>query len=115
MSVNYYAFGPFPGGEATGEGLHIGQYAQGWRFLMRAHPEAGLTTLAAWIEFLRKPEVVIRAEHGVQMTAEQMEATVRERTYGEGRPRKARSRRGYERPGYHIDSDGVDFCALEFC
>jgi hypothetical protein len=58
MSVNYYAFGPFPGGEPDGEGLHIGQYAHGHQFLMRAHPEQGLTTLADWMTFLRQPHVV---------------------------------------------------------
>ncbi|MFE2850576.1 hypothetical protein ACFXJO_05510 [Streptomyces lavendulae] len=114
MSVNYYAFGPFPGGDESGEGLHIGQYAQGWRFLMRSHSELGLTSLEAWLRFLRGPSVVIRAEHGVQYTAAEMEATIRERT-GSGGVRQRRSRPGYEKPGYHIDSEGVDFCALEFC
>lgn len=46
MSVNYYAFGPFPGGRPDGDGLHIGQHAAGQRFLFRAHLEQGLTTLA---------------------------------------------------------------------
>ncbi|MFF7096403.1 hypothetical protein ACFY9A_29010 [Streptomyces rubradiris] len=32
MSVNFFAFGPFPGGEPEGEGLHIGQSAIGLRF-----------------------------------------------------------------------------------
>lgn len=36
MSVNYYAFGPFPGGPPDGEGLHIGQSVAGQRFLFRA-------------------------------------------------------------------------------
>jgi len=45
MSNNYYAFGPFPGGE--GEGLHIGQHLLQSRFLMRAHPDRDLATLAA--------------------------------------------------------------------
>lgn len=115
MSTNYYAFGPFPGGDSAGEGLHIGQTAAGWRFLMRAHGGLGLTSFAAWREFLRQPGVVIRAEHGVQMTVEEMEATIRERTWGDGQPRKRRNRPGYVRPGYHIDPEGVDFCALEFC
>ncbi|MFI5831068.1 hypothetical protein ACIA6C_28105 [Streptomyces sp. NPDC051578] len=115
MSVNYYAFGPFPGGEAGGEGLHIGQYAQGWRFLMRSHPDRGLTSLEAWLEFLRQSHVVIRAEHGVQYTPAEMEETIRERTDSCGWPRKARIRQGYERAGYHVDAEGYDFCALEFC
>ena len=115
MSVNYYAFGPFPGGEAEGEGLHIGQHVHGHRFLMRAHPDRDLTTLASWMNFLRQPQVVIRAEHGVQLDAETMESTIRERETATGEPRKTRWVHGYERAGYHVDPEGVEFCATEFC
>lgn len=115
MSVNYYAFGPFPGGEPDGEGLHIGQYVGQHRFLMRAHPDRQLTTLADWLVFLRQPQVVIRAEHGAQLSVEEMEATIRERETAQGWPRKSRWVHGYERDGYHVDPEGVEFCALEFC
>lgn len=33
MSVSYRSFGPFPGGLPDGEGLHIGQFVTGQRFL----------------------------------------------------------------------------------
>ena len=115
MSVNFYAFGPFPGGEPDGEGLHIGQHAGGSRFLMRAHPDQNLTTLADWMTFLRQPHVVIRAEHGVQYSADEMEAAIRERTDSRGVPLRPRWVHGYDRPGYHRDSEGIEFCALEFC
>ncbi|MFJ6069032.1 hypothetical protein ACIQHU_39085 [Streptomyces tendae] len=115
MSVNYYAFGPFPGGEPDGEGLHIGQYAGQHRFLMRAHPDQNLTTLADWLDFLRQPQTVIRAEHGVQLSVEEMEATIRERETGQGWPRRDRWVHGRERDGCHVDPEGVEFCALEFC
>lgn len=115
MSVNYYAFGPFLGGEPDSEGLHIGQYTHGHSFLMRAHPDQNLTTLAEWMAFLRQDHVVIRAEHGAQCSADVMEATIRERETANGWPRKSRWVHGYERSGYHIDPEGVEFCAAEFC
>ncbi|CAK7288573.1 hypothetical protein [Streptomyces misionensis] len=116
MSVNYYAFGPFPGGEPDGEGLHIGQYAGGSRFLMRAHPDRNLTTLAEWMPFLRQPHVVIRAEHGVQYSADEMEKVIRERLDSQGSPLRPRwPLFGRTRPGYHRDPEGIEFCALEFC
>ena len=115
MSVNYYAFGPFPGGEPDGEGLHIGQYAGSSRFLMRSHPDRNLTTLADWMTFLRQDHVVIRAEHGVQYSADEMEATIRQRHASDGSPLRRRWVHRYERPGYHVDPEGVEFCAQEFC
>lgn len=115
MSVNYYAFGPFAGGEQDGEGLHIGQHAHSHTFLMRAHPDLGLTTLAAWMDFLRQPNVTIRAEHGRPIDLDEMEETIRERETPDGFPRRGRWVRGYERDGYHVDPEGVEFCAREFC
>ena len=115
MSVNYHVFGCFPGGEADGEGLHIGQYTAISRFLLRAHEDKDLTSFAAWMEFLRQPHVVIRAEHGVQMTPEEMEATIRERTDSLGRPKQARFNRSRPRPGYFADSEGFEFRLCWFC
>lgn len=119
MSVNYYAFGPFPDGEAEGEGLHIGQYASVHRFLLRAHPDRGLTSLAAWMDFLRQPHVVIRAEHGRQLSVDEMEKTIREREDGRGWPRKARfgvrRSRGSLRSGEMVDAEGFELYAGEFC
>ncbi|MFF9628356.1 hypothetical protein ACF1GQ_05125, partial [Streptomyces fradiae] len=64
MSTNYYAHGPFPGGDPDGEGLHIGQHAAGWRFLFHAHPSLGLTTLDDWRPFLRQPGTTLKDECG---------------------------------------------------
>lgn len=107
MSTNYYAFGPFPGGEGDGasdtrEGLHIGQAAGGWRFLFASHPDLGLTTYKAWAEFIRRPDVTIFAESGYEVTVEEMDETMTER----GKHRFGA--RGWERlhTGDHIDPDG---------
>ncbi|MFE9003056.1 hypothetical protein ACFYOY_13085 [Streptomyces sp. NPDC007875] len=115
MSVNYYAFGPFPGGERIRGGLHIGQSAQGNVFLLRAHPEQGLTTFRAWMEFLRRPGVTIQAEAGYGVPVKHMEEVIRRRRDRSGLPLKNRFVHGYERPGYHVDSEGYEFCELEFC
>ncbi|WP_329131638.1 hypothetical protein OG552_10740 [Streptomyces sp. NBC_01476] len=113
MSVNYYAFGP---GITDPEGLHIGQYAVSSRFLMQSLPELGLTSLAAWMDFLRRPGVIIRAEHGLEASPDEMEETIRERVDSRGWSKQARIRRPYDaRPGYHVDAEGVEFCELDFC
>lgn len=109
MSVNYYAFAT-----PDDDGLHIGQSAAAQDFLLRSHPDRGLTTLAAWMDFLRQPGVVIRAEHGVQLTADEMEATIRERKDPRIFPRRQRVVPGREEPGYHVDPEGYPFCAHEF-
>lgn len=111
MSVNYYAFGP---GITDPEGLHIGQYTATSRFLLRAHDERALTSLATWMAFLRRPGVTIRAEHGLEATADEMEATIRERTDARGWPKKARIGYGQPRPGYHRDPEGFEFYNAEF-
>lgn len=109
MSTNYYAFGPFPGGEATSEGLHIGQHAAGWRFLFASHPQLDLTTYKAWAEFIRRPDVTIRDEYGREITVDEMDETMTERQDSVGRPRRARfGPYSYPslHPGDHIDPDG---------
>lgn len=115
MSTNYYAFGPFPGGEATDpdgstrEGLHIGQRAGGSRFLFASHPGLGLTTYKAWSEFIRRPDVTIRAESGYEVTVEEMDETMTERLDACGWPRRHRFD-SYTVPrlhtGDHVDPDG---------
>ncbi|MFD8545599.1 hypothetical protein [Streptomyces sp. NPDC059649] len=118
MSVNFYAFGPFPGGDASGEGLHIGQHAAVHRFLFRAHPEMGLTSRAAWAEFIRRPDVLIKAEHGRDISVEEMEGTWARRADSRFWPLKSRFgiRRGSDlRPGELIDAEGYEVYAGEFC
>jgi hypothetical protein len=113
MSVNYYAHGA---DIADPEGLHIGQYAATSRFLLQSIPERGLTTVAAWMEFLRGPGVTIRAEHGLETSADEMEETIRERIDSRGWPKRARIANRYTpRPGYHVDPEGFEFCELDFC
>ena len=114
MSVNFYAFGPFPCGDASGEGLHIGQYTAVSRFLLRSHPDQGLTSLAAWMDFLRQPGVTSRAEHDVQMSANEMEETIRERTDRSGRPKSSRFPRITAPAGCHRDAEGFEFRDGEF-
>ncbi|GGX49131.1 hypothetical protein [Streptomyces noursei] len=109
MSVNFYAFGPFPGGDTSGEGLHIGQHAPSSRFLFRAHPDMGLVSRAAWAEFIRRPDVHIKAEHGRDITVEEMEETWLRRHDSRGWPLKTRrSQRAYPRSGDLIDAEGYE-------
>jgi len=118
MSVNFYAFGPFPGGDTAGEGLHIGQHASVHRFLFRAHPAMGLTSRAAWAEFIRRPDVSIKAEHGRDISVEEMEETWNRRTDVKDWPLKSRFgiRRGSDlRSGEFVDSEGYELYAGEFC
>ncbi|MGW6578877.1 hypothetical protein ACWF76_05630 [Streptomyces globisporus] len=70
MSTNYYAFGPFPGGDADSEGLHIGQHVGGWEFLWRAHDNPGVICTDTWRKFLDAPGVTIRTEAGVEVPLE---------------------------------------------
>ncbi|MFF0588443.1 hypothetical protein ACFYWD_21000 [Streptomyces sp. NPDC003781] len=115
MSTNYYAFGPFPGGEASGEGIHIGQRASVHRFLLRAHPDLGLTSFAAWKELLFRLDVTIRAESGYEVSAQEMGMTIVERTDARGWPRKARfGIRGATRPGEIVDAEGYELYDGEF-
>lgn len=117
MSVNYYAFGPFPSGDTSGEGLHIGQHAHSSRFLLRAHPEMGLVSRAAWAEFIRRPDVSIKAEHGRDVTVEEMEETWARREDGRGWPLRARfgvRRGGMLRDREMVDGEGFELYDGEF-
>ncbi|WP_436763308.1 hypothetical protein [Streptosporangium sp. V21-05] len=67
MTSNYYALTRDT--PADDDGLHIGQSANGWEFLFRAHTPHGLTTTAARTAFLSQPQVRVRAENGVEMPA----------------------------------------------
>ncbi|GGK61688.1 hypothetical protein Sme01_03520 [Sphaerisporangium melleum] len=110
MSVNYYAFtSETPEDE---EGLHIGKHVAGKEFLFRAHRDLGLVRVEAWHEFLSKPGVVIRAEHGLEKAVEELMSDATKRpadaaAAGEGHlwPRRAVSFRA-ER--------GVPFADYEF-
>lgn len=114
MSTNYYAFGP---GITDPEGLHIGQAAAGWRFLFRAWPEHGLTTFAAWREFILRPDITIRNEYGRDVPADEMGTTMVERNGHDGLPLQPRfgAVRTTLPDGYSIDPDGYHaFCDREF-
>lgn len=116
MSVNYYAFGPFPGGESDGEGLHIGQAAGSFRFLLRAHSDMGLTSFAAWKQFLFQTDVTIRSESGYEVSPQEMGMIVVQRRDSRGLPLKARfGIRGATRPGEIRDAEGYELYDGEFC
>lgn len=112
MSTNYYAFGPFPGGSADGEGLHIGQSSAGWRFLFRAHPDLGLTTFADWSALIDRDDVQIRNECGREVTADEMRQTMTETTGYRGAALRARFH--YDSPDRYISSGGHAFSRREF-
>ncbi|WP_282797822.1 hypothetical protein [Streptomyces sp. CC224B] len=115
MSVNYYAFGP-SGGELDGEGLHIGQAAGSFRFLLRAHPDRGLTSFAEWKNSLFRKDVTIRAESGYEVSAQDMEMLILQRQDRAGRPLRARfGIRGPSRPGQIRDAEGYELYDGEFC
>ncbi|MFE1451907.1 hypothetical protein [Streptomyces olivaceoviridis] len=113
MTVNYHAFGPFPGGDTNGEGLHIGQSAAGLRFLFRAHPDLGLTTLADWLAFIDRPDVTIRNEMGRDVPAHEMKETMTETTDGRGLPLRQRFR--FENDNQYMTSGGHAFYQRDFC
>lgn len=116
MSTNYYAYGPFRGGE-PGSGLHVGQAAAGWRFLFRAHPDLGLTTYEVWRAFLRQPGVRIENEYGREVGPDEMERTMTQTERSDGTPllpRVSAARRQLP-DGWHLDADYHAFCAKEFC
>ncbi|MYX67381.1 hypothetical protein K388_05560 [Streptomyces sp. KhCrAH-43] len=112
MSTNYYAFGPFPGGHADGEGLHIGQTAAGWRFLFRAHNSQGITTLPDWEHFLRNTDVTIQNEYGREVPVDEMIATMRKTTDKDGFPLRPRFRGDNEHR--YVTSGGHAFDRREF-
>lgn len=114
MSTNFYAFGPFRGGE-PGSGLHVGQSAAGWRFLFRTHPDLGLTTHTAWQTFLRRPGIRIETEYGREVSPDEVDATMTEREGADGTLLKPRvSARTTLPDGWHLDPDYHAFCEREF-
>jgi hypothetical protein len=108
MSTNYYAHGPFPGGDPDSEGLHIGQHAAGWRFLFHAHASLGLTTLDDWLTFLNREGVTIHDEYGSEISIDEMTATMTQTRGAEGHPLRERGRTSdehhYVAPGGHAFS-----------
>ncbi|WP_405699094.1 hypothetical protein OG209_05235 [Streptomyces sp. NBC_01383] len=112
MSTNYYAFGPFPGGDPDGEGLHIGQVSGASRFLFRAHNSQGITTFPDWEHFLRNAEVAIRNEYGRDVSTDEMIETMTATTDSQGRPLRARFFRDDEHR--YVTSGGHAFCRREF-
>lgn len=111
MSTNY-AFGPFPGGDPDGEGLHIGQVSGGARFLFRAHNSQGITTLPDWEQFLRNPNVTIRNEYGRDVPVDEMIETMTATSDAQGMPLRPRFR-GDDDHRY-VTSGGHAFCRREF-
>lgn len=121
MSTNYYAFGPFPGGEPDGEGLHIGKTAAGWVFLGRAHDGLGLTSRTTWMAFLEKPDVAILNEYGREVPVAEMAETMAARRGSDGHLLR---RYGFRssldaHPGWAgrrlVDAEGYEFSRQEFC
>lgn len=120
MSTNYYAFGPFSGGEPDGEGLHIGKTSAGWVFLGRAHDELGLTSREAWTTFLEQPGVTILNEYGRDVPVTEMVETMAARRGSDGR---LLHRHGFRtalgaHPGWAdrclVDAEGYEFSRQEF-
>jgi hypothetical protein len=117
MSTNYYAHGPFPGGD-TEEGLHIGQTAAGWRFLYRGWPEHGLTTAKSWYFFLLKNMSSIRDEYDRPYTLDEFRLIANRAEGGNGgqlKPRYGDRTNDQLDVGQHIDPDGNAFYSGEFC
>ncbi|MBG0825917.1 hypothetical protein HS048_35170 [Planomonospora sp. ID91781] len=100
-----------PGTGPHEEGLHIGKHTGGWEFLFRAHPERGLTTVAAWTELLTAPGVVIRAEHGRTETAEEFLAWATRRPATSTEPMRAHARQHIS----YRSEGGVPFLDHPFC
>lgn len=112
MPTNYYAFGPFPGGDQDGEGLHIGQTAPARRFLFRAHNSLGITTFPDWEHFLRGTSTAIRDEHGCELTVDEMIETMKATVDQGGAPLRARVHRDDEHR--YVTSGGHAFCRRDF-
>ncbi|WP_331726029.1 hypothetical protein [Streptomyces sp. NBC_00470] len=115
MSTNYYVSGPAIDGVDGGEGLHIGQSVIHRTFLLRAHPERGLTSLAAWLEFLNTPGHRIHAEHGAEVALAELEEIIRRRQDHQGRPLERRHRSSRSRPAHCVlDGEGYEFYTVDF-
>ncbi|GAA4932820.1 hypothetical protein HD597_000454 [Nonomuraea thailandensis] len=112
MSVNFYAratgsptIGPALAAALTAdpEGLHVGQARAHCDFLMRAHPELGLTTMAAWRDLLAQPGITLWAESGYQISVQELLEEITD-------PRFRRF--GWRTPDFR--DDGVAFTAAAF-
>lgn len=78
MGTNFYALADATcdNPEHT-ERLHIGKSSGGWKFGFHAIPERGLTSWAAWADFLA--ERIIVNEYGEEMTLFEFTPTVEDR------------------------------------
>lgn len=117
MSTNFYA--AHRGVEySDGIGLHIGKRSAGWDFLFRGHPDLGLTTVAAWREFLASPSRVIIDEYATPHSAEEFFDMARLRpAQRPGMRAHADEPHNRDDPAFHVDHDagGVPFLDTEFC
>lgn len=121
MSTNYYAFGPFPGGEPDGEGLHVGKTAAGWVFLFRVHGDLGLTSRAEWVEFVGRADVAVRNEYGREVSVAEMTEAMSARRGPDGRLLRRYGFRNaldaHPRWADHclVDGEGYELSHREFC
>ena len=90
MGTNYYtpADPPCEHCGRGGEELHIGKASMGWQFLFAPYPELGLTSWAAWQEFLK--DKTIRNEYGQEWSLDDLIGLVKS---------KQGDRDGYTDPG----------------
>lgn len=115
MGTNFYAH---TRGNDT-DPLHIGKRSAGWDFMFHSIPAAGLTSVAAWREFLAQDTVEVRDEYAVPHTLDEFMTTVLARFTDDGR---AVIRHGLHEdfradPKVHVDldADGTPFLDAEFC
>ena len=110
-----------PGGEIDGEGLHIGKTSAGWVFLGRAHDDLGLTSRAAWADFLGRADVAIRNEYGREISLAEMVETMSTRRGADGRLLRRHGIRSsleahpHWAEDYLVDAEGYEFSRREFC
>ena len=86
MSTNFYAVKrcPNPCAHCQPTQLHIGKRSGGWTFGFEAHPhwvDAGpddivLESRSQWREYLRRPNIVIEDEYGIEYTPDEFDAMV---------------------------------------
>ncbi|MFI6030825.1 hypothetical protein [Amycolatopsis magusensis] len=115
MSINFYA--KFPGDAPEAEGLHIGLHVHGREFQFRGHRDRGLVTVAAWRDFLERPDVRIVDEYSAPHSLEEFwsRATLRPADI-DGAVHMLRLRwQGTPRPGTWRDDGGHAFAEYEFC
>jgi hypothetical protein len=99
MGTNYYV--TVDKCECCGRGseeLHIGKSSYGWRFTFEEQPAHGLTSFAAWMEFLRQRPEAIRDEYDRPHTPEAFAALV-----------NAKQRDGKHDTHGRLDDDGYFF------